>query len=329
MRRRALLGAAGAVALSLPFGTFAQAQRRRPYRIGVPFGSARESVAHLVAAFEEGMRDYGYVGGTDVAIEYRFGVGAADMSRMGEFMRDLVRAEVDLLVTATNPSTAAAKAATRNIPIVMWVGTDVVGQGFVSSLAKPGGSITGLTWDVGGEVVGKRLQLLKEAVPAIRRVAGIYDAPHEEAPVFREEMQKVASPLGVSLAWLRVPDELERLFAAAVRERADAIFPTGGGWMFSRRREIVALAARHRLAASYYDAAFVDAGGLMSYAPNLPGLIRSTWKYIDRIMKGARPGDLPVERPAKLELVLNLKAAKALGLAVPQPILVRADRVVE
>jgi len=322
-RRRFLL-ASGAL-LGAPL---ARAQpARKIYRIGVPFGGPRRSLEHLVAAFETGLRDYGYVEGRDVAIEYRFGAGG-DMSQVGELVRDLVRSKVDILVTGTNPTTLAAKAATRDIPIVMWVGTDVLGQGFVASLAKPGGNITGLTWDVGSEVVGKRLQLLKEAVPGIRRVAGIFDA-NEEAPVFRDEMQKAASGLGISLAWLRVPDDLERLFAAAVRERADAVFLTRGGWMFTRRSQIAELAAKHRLAASYYDAAFVDAGGLMSYAPNLPGLIRATWKYIDRIMKGAKPGDLPVEQPTKLDLVINLKAARSLGLAMPQSLLLRADRVIE
>jgi putative tryptophan/tyrosine transport system substrate-binding protein len=300
---------------------------RKVTRIGAPFGAPRRALEHLVEAFESGMRDYGYVNGRDVVLEYRFGDG--DMSRMPELIRELLGSKVDILVTGTNPTTTAAKAQTGDIPIVMWVGTDVVGQGYVASLARPGGNVTGLTWDVGGEVVGKRLQLLKEAVPGITRVAGVYDAPYEEAPVFRDEMQKVASGLGIDLVWQRVPDDLEGVFASIVRARADAIFPTGGGWMFVRRREIAELAAKHRIAASYYDAAFVDVGGLMSYAPNLPGLIRGTWKYIDRLIKGAKAGDLPVEQPTRLDFVMNLKAAKALSLTIPRGVLLRADRVIQ
>jgi putative ABC transport system substrate-binding protein len=300
---------------------------RKVYRIGAPFGPARSSVEHLISAFEEGGRAHGYANGVNVVLEYRFADG--NLERIPEMIQDLVRSKVDILVTGTNPHTTAAKAATRNIPIVMWVGTDVLGQGFVASLAKPGGNITGLTWDVGNEVIGKRLQLLKEAAPKITRVAGVFDAPNEEAPVFREEMQRVGAGLGLNFIWLRVPDDLERTLAAAVRQRADALFFTGGAWMFARRAQVVELASRHRLPASYYDAAFVDSGGLMSYAPNLPGLIRGTWKYIDRIIKGASPGELPVEQPTRLDLVINLNTARALGLSIPQTLLLRADRVIE
>jgi len=327
VKRRGVLALAGAAALA-PAWALAQQRTRRVFRVGVPLGNSRQEIAHLVEAFEAGLRDYGYVEGRDVVLEYRFGVDG-DMSKVGGLVQDLVRSSVDILVTGTNPTTAAARAATSDIPIVMWVGTDVIGQGFAATLARPGGNITGLTWDVGGEVVGKRLQLLKEAVPKITRVAGMFDAPNEEAPVFREEMQRVASGLGISLIWQRVPGDLERIFASAVKEGADAIFPTGGGWMYARRAQIAELAARHRLPASYYDAAFVDSGGLMSYAPNLPRLMRGTWKYIDRIVKGAKPGDLPIEQPTQLDLVINLKAAKTLGLTIPRPLLLRADRVME
>jgi putative ABC transport system substrate-binding protein len=320
-RRRLLLGAAGLLAAPL-----ARAQRR-VYRIGVPFVPPRSAVEHLVVAFEESAKAHGYSVGKDVALEYRFAEG--NMERIPDLIHGLLSNKVDILVTGTNPHTRVAKAATRDVPIVMWVGTDVVGQGLVASLSRPGGNITGLTWDVGGEVIAKRLQLLKDAVPGISRVAGVFDGPNEEAPSFRDEMRKAAAPLGISFTWLRVPDDLERVFSAALRERAQALFLTGGAWMFARRTQIVELAARHRLPVSYYDAAFVDSGGLMSYAPNLPSLIRGTWKYIDRIIKGAKPGDLPIERPTQLELVINLKAARALGVEIPRSLVLRADRVIE
>ena len=320
-RRHFLLGLAG---LLVAPSAYAQ---RKVYRIGAPFAPPRSSVEHLVAAFEAGAKAQGYQIGRDVIFEYRFADG--HLERIPDMIQDLLRAKVDVLVTGTNPHTRAAKAATRDIPIVMYVGTDVIGQGLVASLARPGGNVTGLTWDVGGEVISKRLQLLKEAVPKVSRVAGVYDALNEEAPAFRDEMQKVGAPLGLEFVWARVPDDLDRVFAFAARERADAMFLTGGAWMFARRTEIAELAAKHRIPVSYYDAAFVDAGGLMSYAPNLPSLIYGTWKYIDRIIKGARPGDLPVEQPTKLDLVINLRTAKALGIRLPRELLVRADRVVE
>ncbi|MGH8668584.1 MAG: ABC transporter substrate-binding protein [Burkholderiales bacterium] len=320
-RRRLLLAASALFAAPL-----ARAQRK-VYRVGALFGPPRSGVEHLVAAFEEGAAAHGYSIGKDLLPEYRFADG--NLNRIADLIHDLLRSGVHILVTGTNPWTRAAMAATRDVPIVVWVGTDVVGQGLVASLSKPGGNVTGLTWDVGGEVIAKRLQLLRDAMPRISRVAGVFDGPNEEAPSFRNEMQKAAAALGLSLSWLRVPDDLDRVFAAALREGADAMFLTGGAWMFARRAQIVALAARHRLPVSYYDAAFVDSGGFMSYAPNLPGLIRGTWKYIDRIIKGAKPGDLPIERPTQLELVINLKAARALGVEMPKSLVLRADRVVE
>lgn len=320
-RRRLLLGAAGLLAAPLARG------QRRVYRIGVPFVPPRSAVEHLVVAFEESAKAHGYSVGKDVVLEYRFAEG--NMERIPDLIHGLLSNKVDILVTGTNPHTRVAKAATRDVPIVMWVGTDVVGQGLVASLSRPGGNITGLTWDVGGEVIAKRLQLLKDAVPGISRVAGVFDGPNEEAPSFRDEMRKAAAPLGISFTWLRVPDDLERVFSAALHERAQALFLTGGAWMFARRTQIVELAARHRLPVSYYDAAFVESGGLMSYAPNLPSLIRGTWKYIDRIIKGAKPGDLPIEQPTKWGLVVNLRTANALGLRIPGGVLVRADEVIQ
>jgi putative ABC transport system substrate-binding protein len=324
--RRRLLGLLGGSFAAAALPAFAQ-QAGKIYRIGLPIAAPRASLEHLLAAFEESLRDYGYVNGKNIVIDYRFGDGK--LEGIPELVQDLLRSKVDILVTGTNPTTSVAKAATRSVPIVMWVGTDVIGQGYVASLAKPGGNITGLSWDVGPEMVGKRLELLKEALPQISRVAALVDMPFEEAPVYRQHMQKVAALLRMEMLWFDVTDDFERTFSAAVGARADAIFPTGGARMWTRRAQIVELAAKHRLAGSYYDAAFVDAGGLMSYAPNLPSLIRGTAKFIDRIIKGAKPGDLPVELPTKLDLVINLKAAKALGVTIPHSVLVRADRVIE
>ena len=232
------------------------------------------------------------------------------------------------MTVSTNPGTNAAKRATQTIPIVMIVSTDVVKEGFVSSLARPGGNITGLTWDVGLEIVAKRFEFLKEALPKLSRVAVLWDAG-QDAAGFESVIKEGAASVGVKLIWLNVAEDLEPAFAEARRAGAQAIFTGGGARLFRLRKEVVALAARYRLPDSHYSAEFAEAGGLMSYAPNVPDMYRRAATYVDKILRGAKPADLPVEQPTRIDLLVNRTTAKALGLSLPQSLLLRAERVIE
>ena len=310
-------------ALAAPLA-FAQPPRRI-YRIGWPAIAPRHAFEHLVAALEQGLRDHGYVPGKDILIELRSAEGK--MERYPEVVQEVVQSKPDVIVTGPNANTTAVKAATQSIPIVFAIGTDVIGEGYVKSLAKPGGNITGLTWDVGGGTVSKAFELLKEAAPRISRVAVLYEPPYHV--VYRRAVEDGASAMKVSLVWLDSADNFERSIVQAVQERANAVYVMGGPRLFGRRAEVVALAAKHRLPATYVNTEYVDVGGLMAYAPNIATSFRGTARYIDKILKGAKPGDLPVEQPTKFDLVINLKTAKALGLKIPPSLLLRADRVIE
>jgi putative ABC transport system substrate-binding protein len=281
---------------------------------------------HLITALTEGLRSHGYVEGRNLIFEFRHADGK--MERLPELAAEVARTRPDVLVTSTNPFTHAARRATQTIPIVMVVGTDVVNEGFVASLAHPGGNITGLTWDVGVVTMAKRFEFLKEAMPKLSRVAVLWD-PGADAAAFESAIKEGAARSGLKLIWLRVTDDLETLFAETQRAGAQAIFTGGGVRLFRLRKEVVTLAARYRLPDTHYTAEFVDAGGLMSYAPNLPEMFRRAAVHIDKILRGAKPAELPVEQPTRIDLVINLKTAKALGLSLPNSLLVRADRVIE
>ena len=323
-KRRQFLLATGAL-LAAPM---VEAQPAgKVYRIGwLTLGKPSPSSAYLTEALKEGLRELGYVEGRNYAIEARSAEGKMD--RLDAAAAELTGSKVDVIVTNVNATTHAAKRATKTIPIVMTVGTDVVEEGFAASLARPGGNITGLTWDVGVDMMAKRFEFLKEAVPKLARVAVLWD-PGQDAPGFKRAIEEGGKAAGLKLIWPEVADDLEPAFAIAVRENAQALFTGGGNRMFMARKRVVELAAKHRLPDAHYDSAFVDDGGLMSYAPNLPALFKGAAKHIDRILKGAKPGDLPVERPMRIDLVINLKTARTLGLTIPQSILLRADRVIE
>jgi putative ABC transport system substrate-binding protein len=298
------------------------------YRIGAPMIAPRHTIEELLAAFEQGLREHGLVSGQNVVIEYRFADN--DITRLPAFYAEMVRSNVDVIVTGVNPQTAAAKAATRTIPIVMALGQDVVGQGFVASYARPAGNITGLTWEMGAGPTAKRLEYLKEVSPRISRLAVIFDPPFGDRDFsLRRAIEDAARTLEWTLSWTDITDDFERGFADALRNRPDALVWFGHARQRSRRSEAVALTTKHRLPASYHDPAFVEAGGLMSYGPNVHDLFRRAGGYVTRILHGAKPGDLPVEQPSKFELVINLKAARTLGLKIPQTLLLRADRVIE
>jgi putative tryptophan/tyrosine transport system substrate-binding protein len=303
-------------------------QPRKIYRIGAPMIAPRHTIEDLLAAFEQGLREHGLVNGQNIAIEYRFADNKIE--RLPELYQEMVRSNVDIIVTGVNPQTAAAKAATQTIPIVMAIGQDVIGQGFVASYAKPGGNITGLTWEWGAGPTAKRLEYLKEAAPWVSRVAVIFDPPFGERNFsLRRSIEDVAPTLKWSLNWVDITDDFERGFAIALQHRPDAVVWLGHARQRSRRSEAVALMTKHRLPASFHDPAFVDAGGLMSYGPNVHDLFRRAGQYVDRILKGARPAELPVEQPTKFDLVINLKAARTLELNIPQALLLRASRVIE
>jgi putative ABC transport system substrate-binding protein len=285
-----------------------------------------QTLQHLVTALTEGLRALGYVEGRNLVLEWRH--ADAKVERFPELAYEVVRDKPDVIVTGTNPGTHAAKRATQTIPIVMIVGTDVVEEGFVASLGRPGGNITGLTWDVGVVTMAKRFEFLKEALTKLSRVAVLWDAG-ADAAAFEPVIKEGAASIGLRLIWLKVSDDLEPLFAEAQRAGAEAIFTGGGARLFRLRKEVVALAARYRLPDTHYSAEFVEAGGLMSYAPNLPDMYRRAATHIDKILRGAKPAELPVEQPTRIDLVVNLKTAKALGLSLPTTLLVRADRVIE
>jgi putative ABC transport system substrate-binding protein len=279
----------------------------------------------LAEAFREGLRELGYVEGKNIIIEYRYGEGR--MERLPGLAADLVRLKVDIIVTGGRPSTRAAKQATSTIPIVMAAAGNPVGNRFVASLARPGGNITGLT-TMRGDLTGKRLELLKETASKISRVAVLWGPPAASNFKIAEGAARL---LGLELQSLEVrgPEDLEGAFRAATKERAQALVALRNPAIFNERKRIAELAIKNRLPAIYDDREFVEAGGLMSYGTNQADLYRRAATYVDRILRGAKPADLPVEQPTKFELIVNLKTAKQIGLTIPQSVLYRADKVIK
>ena len=280
----------------------------------------------LAEAFVQGLRDLGYVEGRTIAIEYRWAQGNPE--RIPDLTAELVRLKVDLIVTAGEPGAPAAKRATSTIPIVFTVHPDPVGAGLVASLARPGGNITGLAL-MSPELSEKRMELLKVAFPKLSRVAVLRDP--RTAPTDLPPTEAVARALGLHLQVLEVRDinDLEAALAAARRERAGALNVLGSPFFFAHRARLVEAVAKARLPAMYVTREYVDIGGLMSYASHFPDLFRRAATYVDKILKGAKPADLPVEQPTRFELVVNLKTAKALGVTIPQSFLIRADHVIQ
>jgi putative ABC transport system substrate-binding protein len=283
------------------------------------------SRVYRIEAFRQGLKELGYVEGKNIVIEYRF--AEARSERLPELARDLVRLKVDIIFAGGGPATAAAKNATQIIPIVT-SSQDPVGQGFVESLPRPGRNITGLT-NLTSELVGKRLELLKEAIPQLSRVAVLWTPDHPAATTFRRT-EVTAKSLGVQLqpAEVRGRDDLDPAFAAIKRERAEALFMIRSPIVNDLTKRIINLAAKS-LPAIYDDKRFPQLGGLMSYGTDLADLDRRAAIYVDKILKGATPADLPIERPTKFELVINLKTAKSLGLKIPAHLLMEADEVIE
>ena len=318
MKRAAVPSILVAVVL-LAVAVIAEAQQpARVPRIGYLATASTSTNPARTEAFRQGLRELGYVEGKNISIEYR------------ALAADLVRLKVDVIVTNGATSTHAAKEATSTIPIVMAQDPDPIGNGFVASLARPGGNITGLS-NLNRELGGKRLELLKEIVPRLSRVALFGTSTFPGTTQNLKEAELAAGALRVKLQYLDVlgPKDIETAFRGASKGRAEAVLAMGSGVLSSLRAQVVELAAKSRLPAIYYIREFVEAGGLMSYGVSVTDLDRRAATYVDKILKGAKPADLPVEQPIKFELIINLKAAKQIGLTIPPNVLVRADRVIK
>jgi putative ABC transport system substrate-binding protein len=323
-KRREFIALLGSAAAAWPLSSRAQKTTELPV-VGVlsPFIDAESA---FLADLREGLREYGYIEGRNVRIEYRSAEGKVEL--LAGLVADLVRRNVDIIVTSSAPAIQIARQATNKIPIVMARVGDAVDQGFVASLARPGGNITGLSW-FAPELSAKSLEVLKDAFPVMSHVAILREAAGGAASA--TAAGTAARRLGVKadLFQAREPDEIETAFSAMTAAGVDALAVLEGLMISNNAKLIAGLAGRARLPAILFDPAFVDAGGLMSYGPNSTEMHRRAAYFADRILKGAKPGDLSVEQPTKFELVINLRAAKALGLKIPPALLFRADRVVE
>ena len=328
MNRRGFIGALAGGLFAAPLVAAAQ-PTAKVYRIGFLVTATPTETGHLLKALSEGLRELGYVEGRNVVFERRFAEGRQE--RLPALAAELVQLKVDVVVTGSNPVIAAVKQATATIPVVMAVSRDPVGAKFIASLARPGGNITGLANDTAPEIIGKNLAFLKEAVPRISRVTYLWNPVPPGAETSKNALESAARNLGVAFQPVEVRGhaELEGAFAAMVRERANGIVVAQDPVTFGSRSQVAVLAARNRLPAVYGVREFAEAGGLMSYGPNIADQFRRAAMYVDKILKGAKPGDLPIEQPTKFELVINLKTAKALGLTLPPSLLQRADQVIE
>jgi putative tryptophan/tyrosine transport system substrate-binding protein len=296
-------------------------------RIGFLGATYPSTNAARIEAFRQGLRELGYVEGKNIVIEYRWAEGKTE--RLPDLAAELVRLKVDIIVTAGPAVTRPVKEATSTIPIVMSFDNDPVGSGFVASLARPGGNITGLS-ALFPELSGKRLELLKEVVPMISRMAFFGTSTQPGTAQALRETELAAGAFGVQVQYLEVrdPKDIETAFQAARKGRADAVLVLSSPVIFSQRTQIADLAVKNRLPVIFPQSEYVEDGGLMSYAPNYADLFRRAATYVAKILKGAKPADLPVEQPKKFEFIINLKAAKQIGLTIPPNVLARADKVI-
>ena len=330
MRRREFITLLGGTA-TWPLAARAQQQAGRVYRVGYLAGGSRQTQPHLIKALDEGLRSLGYRVGQNIVIEYGFADG--DVQRLPALAADMVRLGVDVIVSGNHLSTVAAMRATTSIPIVMTSSADPVSTGLVASLARPGGNVTGFSLDGGseGEMQGKRLGLLKETLPDLTRVGMLWNPDGALDPARLESMRDAAQPLGLKLVAVeaRGLDTLEQAFATMVREQLQAFILVSDTVLFNFRQQIAVMALKNRLPSTSSLKEFAEAGLLLSYGPDFQHLYIRAAVFIDRIFKGAKPADLPIEQPTKFELVVNLKTAKALSVVVPSALLLRADEVIE
>ena len=308
--------------------TLAEAQPAKVPRIGYLAATSLSTNPARVEAFRQGLRELGYMEEKNIVIEWRFAEGKAD--RLTGFAAELVRLKVDVIVSGGSTATRAAKEATSTIPIVMSQDNDPVGNGFVTSLARPGGNVTGLA-ALRSELSGKRLELLKEIVPKLSRVAVLGSSTNPGNAQSLKEVELAAGAIGVQLQYVDVrgPKDIETAFKEVSKGRADAVLVLAGPVFNSPRSQVVALAVKSRLPAIYDRRDFGEVGGLISYGTSVVDLDHRAATYVDKILKGAKPADLPVEQPTKFELIINLKAAKQIGLTIPPNVLARADKVIK
>jgi putative ABC transport system substrate-binding protein len=325
MDRRRFVGAlAGGLVLAQTVVEIKAAAKT--YRVGFLLGATAESVASLFQALKDGLRDLGYIEGKNLVFEPRYAGGR--MERLPTLAAELVQLHVDVIVTGTNLHVEAVRHATTTIPIVMIFAADPVGSGFVASLARPGGNVTGLSADASPELWGKYLATLKELVPGLSRVGVVGQVSSQ---IGFSELEAVSKKLDIALviADVRTPDDLDGAFAAMIGKRVGAVLIVIGPLTYLLRERIADLALRYHMPTMTNASQYAEAGLLMSYGPNLLELYRRAATYVDKILRGAKPADLPVEQPTKFEMIVNLKTAKALGLKFPRSLLLRADEVIQ
>ncbi len=330
LKRREFIILIGGVAAAWGSGASAQQQQQQQKlaRIGFLGNSTATLEANLIGPFREGLRELGYQEGRNIAIEYRWPEGKYD--RFPVLIAELLAARVDVIVTAGTPASLAVKKMTSSVPLVMIAVGEPVATGLVASLARPGGNITGVT-SISPEIEGKRLELLREVVPNISHIAVLWNAGSPVQVIQERETRAAADVLGIKMLSLgvRTLEEIEDAFAAILTERPTALFVLADRLFLHHRKRIMGFAIQHRLPGVHAYRELVEVGGLMSYGPSYADMHRRAATYVDRILKGAKPADLPVERPVKFELVVNLKTAKALGIEIPPTLLARADEVIE
>ncbi len=327
MKRKITVVTLCALLLALCVPSSAQ-QPQKVARICYLGAADASTSAFLMKPFRERLREIGYVEGQNHTIEFRHSEGKDE--RLPELAAELVRLNCDVIVTVGSGAAQAAKNATKSIPVVMGWGPDAVRRGILAELARPGGNVTGLT-DMGAELYGKRLELLKETVPKLARVAFLRAPSNPEEDYNVKETETVARFLGVGIQSLEVkgPDDIEGAFRAATKGRANGLMVAAGGFFAFHRKRIIDLTEKNRLPTMYPSVTYVEAGGLMTYGENRSEMFRRAAEIVDKILKGTKPADIPVERPKKFDLVINLKAAKQIGLTVPPEVLARADRVIK
>ncbi len=328
MERRAFLATIGVGLVGAPHAAEAQ-QSGKSQRVGFVEAGSRSANQHYAEAFRAGLRELGYLDGQNISVEERWADGRSE--RFPDFLADLLRLKVDVIVQASSPGAVAAKKATATVPIVFVGVTDPVGLGLIESLAHPGGNLTGLSLAFAEGFAGKWVELFKEAVPRASRVAVLLNPLHPALSASRNEMQAAAGTLGVKLVSFPVQDanEFDGAFATMTRDGVAGLIVLTDPLTLRHRARLVDLANTHRLPAMYTFGEFARAGGAMAYGPSVREMFRRAATYVDRILKGARPADLPVEQPTKFELVINMKTAKALGLKIPPSLLLRADEVIQ
>ena len=326
--RRAFIGTLAGGLLATPLAAEAQ-PAGKVWRIGYLTVPSRETAQGVANVFQLALRDLGWIAGQNVVVDYRF--ADSNAARLPDLAADLVQLGADVIVAGANTAVIAAKNATRTIPIVMFLAIDPVGSGLVASFARPGGNVTGLTTTAGPEFYGKQLQFLKSAFPRVTRVAILVNQVSPYHPTALQQIDPAARALGlqVQVVGVRDPREFDNVFAALKETRADAIFVPNDSMFFQYRVRLAALAAKTRLPAMWGLKEHAAAGGLMAYSTDLDDLARRAARYGDKILKGAKPADLPIEQPTKFELVINLKTAEALGLTIPQSVLLQANQVIQ